>query len=230
LTEYEILVQIWYSLQLLFEQYVEIEVAIQYVYIGDWGYVCDLQGLAIDIQTATTTITIEEVITIVGGTCPLFDAINECGQNATSSEQAAIQVLIQELTVIINGGYSFAEILVQISIKIEAFFVQYPDLEILFYSGEIEGFGILQSFINICKVYWRIEYFSIAVSGTDHTDCALLESLYIYYTNVSNPNITARNEAKELYDKLVVSFPLHTFITIDPLITNAIIIVALLVD
>lgn len=67
LTEYEILVEIWYSLQILFTQYSEIEIAIKYLYIGEWGYVCDLEGLAIDIQSSTTNVTIEEVIEISGG-------------------------------------------------------------------------------------------------------------------------------------------------------------------
>jgi hypothetical protein len=78
--------------------------------------------LALDIQTATTTITLEQVVTISGGSCPLTDALDECSQNATAPEQAAIQVLIQDITILINAGYSFAELLVQISLKFEVGF------------------------------------------------------------------------------------------------------------
>jgi hypothetical protein len=65
LTEYEVLVEVWYSLKTLFEANVEIKKKIEFMFIGDWGYVCDLEGLAITIQTATPDVTVQESITII---------------------------------------------------------------------------------------------------------------------------------------------------------------------
>lgn len=66
ISEYEALVEIWYSLQILFEANIEIRKKVEFLYIGDWGYVCELEGLSITIQSSTTEITIEESITIGG--------------------------------------------------------------------------------------------------------------------------------------------------------------------
>jgi hypothetical protein len=65
-TDYEKLTKVWYSLEILFEEHETIETKIKFLYIENWGFVCDLKGLAEDIQTETTTITIEEVIEIKG--------------------------------------------------------------------------------------------------------------------------------------------------------------------
>ncbi|KAI6170609.1 hypothetical protein M3Y97_01133400 [Aphelenchoides bicaudatus] len=212
LTEYQIIVELYYSLQLLFVQYPQIEVEIQYLYIGEWGYVCDLEGLVIDIQTATTTISIQQVITISGVTCPLTEALNQCAQNASASDQAAIQLLIQNITATIQLGYSLEVTLSLIYESFSGFFVQYPSLVSIVYSGEISGFGILQSYIDICAVYWRIEHFWIAIGGPV-SSCELIESLYALYTNQSY-NISQRQDFKELHDTLSVYFESHVDIEV----------------
>lgn len=206
LTEYQMLVKVWYSLQILFEQYQEIEIAIKFLYIGEWGFICDLEGLALDIQTEFAEITLEEVIKIDVTTksCPLFDALDECGQNGTASQQAAIKVLIQKLTVIINGYYSFSETLVLISKEFSDFFIQYPDLKELIFNGEIEQFGILKSFIDLCKVYWRIDNFELSVGGSTST-CELLISLDGLWKNTTY-STSQRSDFKALYTKISAYF------------------------
>jgi hypothetical protein len=68
------------------------------------------------------------------------------------SEQDAILILIEKITVIIEGYYSFSQTLVLIYQELEAFFVQYPDLKILIFTAEIEGFGIIRSYYELCAV------------------------------------------------------------------------------
>jgi hypothetical protein len=206
LTEYQILVEIWYSLQILFEQYQEIEVAIQFLYIGDWGYVCDLEGLALDLQTEFADITLEQVIEIdvSTGDCPLTAALKGCEKSATASEQTEIQTLVQKILVIIKGHRSFGESSVLIYEEFAAFFVQYPSLKALIFSGKIEKFGGLKSFFDLCNVYWRIDNFAVAVSGST-SSCELLQSLNAVWQNQSY-NITQRQDIKQLYNKTATYF------------------------
>lgn len=154
LTEYEILVQIWYSLKILFQQYTVIEQAVKWVQIGEWGYCFELEGLAIDIVSvgSNTEISIEETFTIdVSGSCPLFVALRGCVEGGSSSDQAAIEVLIQQITVIIQAEYSYSETLVLIYQKFQAFFVEHVELQVVIVASEIEGFGIIGSFFDVCN-------------------------------------------------------------------------------
>jgi hypothetical protein len=203
LTEYEILVEIWYSLQVFFVQYPQVEVAIQFLYIGDWGYFCDLEGTVIEIQSTTTVVSTQQIITIGGGgSCPLTAALNQCAQSASPGDQAAIQVLIQNITATIELGYSFEYTLTLIYQSFSGFFIQYPQLISVIYSGQIQGFGVIQAYIDICQVYWQIQNFAVAVGGDS---CALIQSLYALYTNQSY-SLSQRQDFKELHDKLVVYF------------------------
>lgn len=122
-------------------------------------------------------------------------ALEQCSQNATSSQQAEIKILIEKLTVIIEGYYSFDETLVLIFEEFDSFFEEYSDLKALIFEAEIEGFGILESYFDICQTYWRIANFSIAVGGSSASDCELLEVLTELYENTSY-SISERSDFK----------------------------------
>jgi hypothetical protein len=207
LTEYQILVEFYYSLQILFEKHIEIKKHIEFKFVGDWGFVCDLEGLALDIVTVNVEITITQVITIVGGTCPLLDTLEWCKDNATTSEeQQAIQVLIQDITIIIQSSDKLEVKLSKIYKKFLAFFVQYPDLKELIFSGKIEGFAVLQAYFDITAVYWRIDNWEFAVGGSGD-GCKLIKGLKDWYTNTSNGHsVSERSDVKGFTDKIDIFF------------------------
>lgn len=73
--------------------------------------------------------------------------------------------MISDLTVIIEGSFSFSEKLVFIFETCQEYFINYPDLKALIYAGDIEGFGVLGSYIDMCNVYWRVDNFEYALGG-----------------------------------------------------------------
>lgn len=88
------------------------------------------------------------VIEVSGGSCPLFDCLNNASE--TSEQETAVQELITEIQVIIEGNFEFSYQLVLIYEKIQAFFSVHAEWEVQFYTAEIEGFGSFQAFYDIC--------------------------------------------------------------------------------
>lgn len=72
MTEHEILVEFWYRLQMFFEANIEIKKKAEYLYIEGWGYVRELEGLSLTIQSsATLSVTVEGTIMVYpNGTFP----------------------------------------------------------------------------------------------------------------------------------------------------------------
>ncbi|KAI6216258.1 hypothetical protein M3Y95_01289600 [Aphelenchoides besseyi] len=216
LTEYQILVEIWYSLSAFLEINYEIESIVKYWYIESgsfsWGYVFNLEGLAIEIQSnsSCTEISVEEVITLEGenGTCPLFVSLEDWCSN--EEETAAVEDLIAELTIIIESGVEFSIQLTQIYVKIEAFFSAHVEWKASIISFQIEGFGSIGSFYDICATYWRIQNFEIAVGGSVE-ECALIQALISCYQNESSGLSTGeRSDIKGFTDKISQYFTSNT--------------------
>jgi len=171
-TEYEILVKIYYELEALYVEYPEIKLKMRWIKVGEWGLLGELEGLALDIQTSEVEITISQTIEIdVSGSCLLFEALREAVANGTSADQEAVEELIAKLKVVIEGYHSESETLVLVFEVFLAFSKQHPGLHLGLLKKEIQGFGSINAFFDLCNVHWRIKNFGKAVGG-DVAPCA----------------------------------------------------------
>jgi hypothetical protein len=135
--------------------------------------------LAIDLQTEISVIGVSGVIELSGGSCPLFDCLNNASE--TSQQDTAVQQLISEIQVILEGSFEFSYQLVLIYEKIQAFFEVHADWEVQFYAAEIEGFGSFQAFYDICAT---VRPFVSAPFAADARCCST--SLTQLYQNTSS--------------------------------------------
>jgi hypothetical protein len=68
LTDDQKLTETWYFLAYSFDLNPVDRDIIRFWYLEDWGgYVCDLEGVVIDIQNGRTEITLQKVIQLIGG-------------------------------------------------------------------------------------------------------------------------------------------------------------------
>ena len=138
-----------YELKHFFSLHYDIEIAIGYEVILDWGFVVDLLSVAIDIQADFAG----SLIVLDGeDDCDLFDAL----RNATegdSEKYAAVLILIEQLKVIlVDVSLTYEAKLTLVYEKFEAFFELHAEWEEFFLSIEIFGFGSLEQFIDVTLV------------------------------------------------------------------------------
>ncbi|KAH7716221.1 hypothetical protein AAVH_16346 [Aphelenchoides avenae] len=205
LTNEQKIVAIAYELKAFFELHYEIEIAIGYELILDWGYVVDLISVAIDIQSDY----VGSLIILDGeDDCDLFEGL----RNATegdSEKYAAVLILIEELKVIlIDVSLTYEAKLTLIYEKFEAFFELHAEWESFFLDIEFFGFGTLEQFIDVTLVYWRITNVSIVIGGSS-SECVLIQALEEAFQNTSF-SLSVRSQIQQIKVKVEGYFASET--------------------
>jgi len=195
------IVQISYSLQAFFEVNVDIEEVLYYEQLGSWGQVVDFVYVAYQIQIEIT----QSIVTLdASGDCALFDALRNATEG-NSEQSAAVEALIANITIILQfSEWSYSQQQAQIYLLFEAFFVEYSQWESFFLSIQIEGFGLLQYYVDVTFRYEQIVTISEVVGGSV-SNCELLQALLEASQNTSF-SITVQNEFLELEQKLAAYF------------------------
>ncbi|CAD5221119.1 unnamed protein product [Bursaphelenchus okinawaensis] len=208
LTSEEKICAIWSSLEAFITVHVEIEEIVYYIYISEWGgYVRNLEAVSVSFDSSVS----EAIITLdASEDCELFDAL----RNQTSGELATyVETLIEEITVILEGGWSYSYELVLIYEKIESFLTTYSQYSAQFLAIEIEGYGSVSSFYEVTAFYWRAYNFDIAVGGST-SDCALIQVLTQAYQNESIGSTSERAQIKELVETLTTYYESNTEVSV----------------
>uniref|UniRef100_A0A1I7RJ48 PKD domain-containing protein n=2 Tax=Bursaphelenchus xylophilus TaxID=6326 RepID=A0A1I7RJ48_BURXY len=208
LTTQEKIQSIWARLDAFIAVHVEIQEAVYYLYISEWGgYVRNLEAVSVSFSAQIS----ESIIVLESsGSTELFDAL----RNGTSGELATlVETLIQEITAILQGGYSYSYELVLIYEKIEAFLEENSQYSEELLSVEIEGYGVFGAFYQVTAYYWRAYNFQIAIGG-EASSTGLIEVLTAAYQNTSTGSVSQRSQIKQLVEKLTAYFESNTDVSV----------------
>lgn len=198
LTVHEKLIAIWARLEAFVEVHAEIEVAVYYLYIEEWGgYVRNLEAVTVSFSASDC----QSVVALdAEGSCQLVDAL----KNGTSGELNSLLESLESdiLSILGDASYSYSYQLVLIYEKFAAFFAAHADYKADVLAVEIEGFGVVGSFVEVAAYYYRAYYIDSVVAGSDASDCVLLQTFTAAYQNSSAATSTERAQIKQFEEKL----------------------------
>ena len=178
-TSDEKVVLISISLKKFFKRHGDIYKLLGYKKIAGWGTCKDFVYVSISIQIEITL----KVVTVDGSnSCGLVEALRnassspECG--CSSQDQDDLESLIEEILAILgDASYSYEQQLAVVSDLFEAFFESHVSLKEFLLEVHIEGYGSIESLLQVCKTYKKVTTLSLAISGSSNDDCALLAAL-----------------------------------------------------
>ncbi|KAH7704617.1 hypothetical protein AAVH_28199 [Aphelenchoides avenae] len=92
--------------------------------------------------------------------------------------------------------------------KFEAFFELHAEWEEFFLECEIEGFGTLEQFIDVCHVYHRITHVDVVLGGSA-SECVIIQALEEAFLNESF-SLSTRQQIQQIKVKLEAYFVSET--------------------
>uniref|UniRef100_A0A1I7RJ62 Egg protein n=1 Tax=Bursaphelenchus xylophilus TaxID=6326 RepID=A0A1I7RJ62_BURXY len=206
LTIKEKLIEIWASLQAFLSVHTEIQETIYFIYIEEWGgYVRNIEAVTVAFRISKS----EKLVELdESGDCELFEYL----RNGTSAEwETQVETLISEITVILEGDYSYAYKLVLIYEKIQAFFQANSGAEEQLLQIEFGTYGTFYSFYELTAYYWRVYNFDLAVGGSSSQ---LIQVLTASYQNTSTGSVSVRSQIKQLTEKISAYYETTTDVTL----------------
>jgi len=198
------------SLKAFFSVNIDIYNELSFADIAGWGSVIDFLYVSIDIQLE---ITLSIVTLDNSNNCGLSEALQNASSSLSSNDQNSISSLIVEIQSILEDSSQSYELqLSAIWQLFQVFFSEHASLESFVLSINIEGYGSVQSFLDVCQTYERITTISTILSGNSTSDCPLLAALEAASSN-SSFTLSQQAEILQLEQKLELFFSLNISIS-----------------
>jgi hypothetical protein len=209
ITDEQKIVLIGLSLKRFCEVNIDISIAIEYQWIGTWGYVKDLTYVAIEITSdySLELITIDE-----SGSCEWFDA----WLNATEGDEEkhnAVLIFIEEVRteILIKVSLTIEEKMVLIYKKCLTFFSAHASWKSFFLSIKINKFIEFESFFQVSFTYYQISTIDVVLGGSVD-ECVFIKSLRDASTNASLSTST-KSQIFQMIAKFEAYFKSETRVT-----------------
>ncbi|KAH7713252.1 hypothetical protein AAVH_19419 [Aphelenchoides avenae] len=200
LTQTHKFVMIAFKLKRLCKLHADIKMKLAHKLIADWGSVLDIFDVAVDILSGS----VGSVIVLDNkGECDLFTALRKAAKG-NAQREAAVKQLVVDIRNLRKSVLSFEAQLAFIFNKFNSFFTQHASWKTFFLDIDIEGFGTLEQFLDVCQVYQRIQTFSVVLNGPP-SHCTFIKALQAAGKN-AHLSMSKRAQINQMEAKFVKFF------------------------